>query len=292
MKTVFNNKQLAHVWASNSQVEGSNPGQSFYFNAEGIFSYGSHFMIAKRINPSTVVMTTRSYGNATAKQMSYVRNAVSHLKVVYCEHPENSVLQNKSAALCSMDTRLKELHRKGIRDTTKVKIKAEAQSIAVTFNEYLAAVGDPDVQPIPVDADLEEQLKAMYLEQEQVAIRKAREDGKAAVIRLEAWKRGENPAQRGFGDLPVALRVKDMSVIQTSHGAEIPLSAAPRLWKLVCGVKKEGADFSYTNIRLGHYPLNTIKSNGDIVVGCHNISYEELQRMALELGYIKEGETA
>lgn len=291
MKTVFNNKQLAHVWASNSQVEGSNPGQSFYFNAEGIFSYGSHFMIAKRLNETTVVMTTRSYGNATAKQMSYVRAAVRHLKVVYCEHPENPVADNKDQAFAALRNKLDELERKGIRDTTKVKIKAEAQAIAVQFNEYLAAVGDPDVQPIPVDADLEEQLKAMYLEQEQVAIRKAREDGKAAVIRLAAWSRGENPAQRGFGDLPVVLRVKDQT-IQTSHGAEIPLSAAPRLWKLICGVKKEGADFSYTNIRLGHYTLNTIKSNGDIVVGCHNLSYEELHRMALELGYIKEGETA
>ena len=38
------------------------------------------------------------------------------------------------------------------------------------------------------------------------------------------------------------------------------------------------------NKRIGHYTLNEIKSNGDIVVGCHDIQFAEVKRMAVTLG--------
>ena len=37
----------------------------------------------------------------------------------------------------------------------------------------------------------------------------------------------------------------------------------------------------------GHYTLNLIRADGSIKVGCHDISYEELHRMAIQLEYTK-----
>ena len=44
MKTVFDNRQLAHVWASQSQEHGR--GSSFYFNGRVIYSYRDSWPLA------------------------------------------------------------------------------------------------------------------------------------------------------------------------------------------------------------------------------------------------------
>lgn len=47
MKTVFTDiSQVAHLWANQLQESARNSG-NYYFNGDAIYSYGSHFMIAK-----------------------------------------------------------------------------------------------------------------------------------------------------------------------------------------------------------------------------------------------------
>ena len=296
MKTVYrNNKELAHVWASNNVPEGRNPGNTFFFNSDGIFSYGRHFCIAKRHDNNTVVMTLSSYSNTTAKQMSYVRRAVSHLKLVYCQDPESSVIWNRRAALDKIDETLLGLEKKGIRETTKDKIRAQAHHIAQTFNDYFAAVssvGGSECGPIELGEDFVEQYKKMRADEEAAKQKKIEAQKAETLERLEAWKVGvKDGNQQWFHTLPVALRINE-DIIQTSHGAAIPLRYAPRLWKIIESVRQTGVTTNYTGVTLGHYTLNTIYADGSIKVGCHNISYAELHRMAVQLKYIEEEQTA
>lgn len=285
MKTVYNNQALAHIWASNNVPEGRNPGNTFFFNENGIYSYGKHFMIAKRHNDRTVVMTLQRYSNSTAKQMSYVLRAISHLNVVYCQDPEASVIWNKRAALDKLDEALSGLEKKGIRQTTKDKIRAQAHHIATQFNEYYAAVGG-DCGPIELGEDFIEQYKEMQRQEQAAKQKKIEAQKKEAQENLDLWKEGHFPPMTGFHNHPVVLRIKE-EAIQTSHGAEIPVRYAPRLWKIIESVRQTGATTNYTGVTLGHYTLNTIYADGSIKVGCHNISYEELHRMAIQLEYTK-----
>lgn len=294
MKTVYNNRELAHIWASNNVPEGRNPGNTFFFNADGIFSYGRHFCIAKRHDNNTVVMTLGRYSNTTAKQMSYVRNAVNHLKLVYCQSPEQSVIWNRRAALDRIDETLSGLEKKGIKAATKDKIRAQAHHIAQTFNDYFAAVSGVDGSecgPIELGEDFVEQYKKMRADEEAAKQKKIEAQKAETLERLEAWKVGvKDGNQQWFHTLPVALRINE-DVIQTSHGAAIPLNYAELLWKLICIQKKRNVSATHS-MQLGHYTLNTIYADGSIKVGCHNISYAELRRMAVQLKYIEEEQTA
>ena len=81
MKKVFNNNELSHVWATETQSEGK--AGSFYFKGKTIYSYGYHFPIAT-IDGNNVLFTKRSYSNTTAKHIGLTRRAISHKNIIYC----------------------------------------------------------------------------------------------------------------------------------------------------------------------------------------------------------------
>lgn len=103
MRKVFANSMVAHVWAQQTQPEGRSANGNLYFNGGVIFSYGSHFPIARfcseRIGDRQVVLiSNQSYSVSTSRHQTYVRRALHGLPVVeiYCRqvgafihHPDN-----------------------------------------------------------------------------------------------------------------------------------------------------------------------------------------------------------
>ena len=85
---------LARVWLRQSQDYGQErSGGSFYFQGDTIYSYGSHFPIAKLgtapNGEDVILFTTRTYSKTTSRHISEVRSAVRHSsrRVVYCDDP-------------------------------------------------------------------------------------------------------------------------------------------------------------------------------------------------------------
>jgi hypothetical protein len=75
--------------------------------------------------------------------------------------------------------------------------------------------------------------------------------------------------------------------IATSHGARVPLAAAPMVWNLVERARKSGAYktvFGRAAVQIGDYPLDRIDADGALHAGCHTIPYSELASMARALG--------
>src|SRR5690348_11351714 len=79
-KTVFDTDEIAHLWAHRTQDAARNPQGNFYFSGDTIYSYGSHFPIARHIKGAHgadgVFFTSRSYSNTTAKHVSYTRRSL------------------------------------------------------------------------------------------------------------------------------------------------------------------------------------------------------------------------
>jgi hypothetical protein len=78
--------------------------------------------------------------------------------------------------------------------------------------------------------------------------------------------------------------------IETSQGARIPLDHAPRIWRLVQACREVGRPYARPEQRsfsehAGTYAIDSISAEGDLKVGCHNIPYAELERMARTLGF-------
>jgi hypothetical protein len=78
MKTKFNNSELSHIWANQTQSHGK--GSNMFFEHETIYSYGYHFKIAQYITNKEgikcIFLNQRSYSNSTNKQQSLVFRSI------------------------------------------------------------------------------------------------------------------------------------------------------------------------------------------------------------------------
>jgi hypothetical protein len=86
MKTVFKSSMVAHIWANQSQREARNGGNTFYFTGDTIYSYGSHFPIARHVSRNgrrAILFTTRSYSVSTSRHISHTRRAISQADTVF-----------------------------------------------------------------------------------------------------------------------------------------------------------------------------------------------------------------
>jgi len=79
------------------------------------------------------------------------------------------------------------------------------------------------------------------------------------------------------------LRMKD-DRIETSRGASVPREAGIRLFRFIKRVKQSGKPFIANGHRIavGHFHVRHIKSNGDIQVGCHFISWGRIEEFAVK----------
>lgn len=115
----------------------------------------------------------------------------------------------------------------------------------------------------------------------------------AALIPEDEWR-------QMFGGLPpsellplfvasvTALRVKE-DVIQTTKGAEVPLSLAALVWKANRDTFRRAAETKESvwfnqPIRVGLFTMDRIES-GVVCIGCHRIDAGEIVRLADGLGW-------
>jgi hypothetical protein len=78
MRTKFNNSELTHVWANQTQTHGK--GSSMFFEYDSIYSYGYHFKIAQHITnkeeQKAIFFNDRSYSNTTNKHQNLVWRSI------------------------------------------------------------------------------------------------------------------------------------------------------------------------------------------------------------------------
>jgi hypothetical protein len=315
MKHVFrSSSEVAHVWAQQRQDHGRNPTNNIFFNGSKIWSYGSHFCIA-RILPGkdgstpVVVMTTRDYSPTTSGHKSDVRSATRHMPHVYCYDPDSSAGYNKDRVERDLKYLMEEATTaRRILPTTRITKRLSALHRAEQFNEYLAALpkNEQTCKPFNLaeyavseedrailrnyESELEGRRQARHekdKEKRALIMEKARLD---LATKIAEWR--AHVYNHTLYNAPTTmLRLsKDGQEIETSRGAVIPVSHAKRLWPLIENVRAVGEPLTGRDFRLGHYTLNTIQADGSIIVGCHDIPYAEIEAIAKALGLLEETE--
>ena len=132
---VFDTKEVALVWARQSQDTGRNSNNTFYFNGGTIYSYGSHFPIARFVD-GCVLFTTCTSSKTTSRHIGFVQDA---LKIVTCPiYYVDTVVASSHAnnfKCCRSDLALVLLKMKRAR-TLKAKYKDQAERIIENANSY------------------------------------------------------------------------------------------------------------------------------------------------------------
>lgn len=106
--------------------------------------------------------------------------------------------------------------------------------------------------------------------------------------RIAAWRDGRDnrPAFRAY-DMPPMLRLSaDGRSVETSHGAVVPVTIAPRLWRLI--EQARGGDAAkvsaaFRGLHVGPFTLAEIRADGSAVIGCHDIPHAEMAALAARL---------
>jgi hypothetical protein len=80
MRHVYANHEIPHLWAHQAQEEARNSSSSFYFSGPTIYSYGSHFPIARHVTNDggerAILFTTASHSVTTTHHCSLVHRAI------------------------------------------------------------------------------------------------------------------------------------------------------------------------------------------------------------------------
>ncbi|MGA8222324.1 MAG: hypothetical protein WB780_11775 [Candidatus Acidiferrales bacterium] len=304
-KHVFDTGEIPHLWAHRTQEEARNRQGNLYFTGDTIYSYGSHFPIARHVTNATgeraVLFTTASYSVTTSSHCSAVRSAIPSGIPVF--HVPNVCHGRYSGSELNEDDHAGNLADYTERMEKHVVTSARARSSyakewnhehAVSLRDeafaYCAFFGLP-VPNIPEVPELDsEALTAIRKREAKRAAEKAeqtRRENEQEAIRhsqnMAKWRAGEYHGGFPYG-FPFMLRIIGDEV-QTSRGARFPVSHAKRALAFVRNVRETGQAYvrNGRTIHLGPYALDRIEPDGTVKAGCHVVSWEEIERIALSL---------
>lgn len=304
-KHVFKTGEIPHLWAHRTQDEARTKEGNTYFNGDTIYSYGSHFPIARHVvNKSgdrAVLFTTRTYSVTTSRHCSAVRSAIpSGVPVFHVP----SICPKGSSELAAEDhagnlTDYAERFEKHVVASARARSSypkewnhEEAARLREETLSYCAFFGlsVPTIQEVPeLDS---EALTAIRKREAKRSAEKAeytkRERAEALVRQQELitkWRAGQYSGC--FYDIPAMLRI-DGDEVLTSRGARFPVSHAKRALAFVRKIRESGQAYVRNGhtIHLGPYAIDRIEPNGTVKAGCHVVSWEEIERIATLLDSI------
>lgn len=304
MKKVFSSiSQCIHVWAQQTQQEGK--AGNVFFDGPTLYSYRLDYPIAKFItnkkDEKAVLFRPDRYSSSTSQHEAAARQAVGLTE-------RFSIPQNRWG-----ETDLHFLRKYFIEKRDAALLKAsrartnwgyigDAEHHVDMFNRYAAFIGSRLRTSMPDDTSeamttlkqrVKEQMvknKLLKEERERKYAEQRAELLKHAAKAVATWE-ADTSVGTGVGMVgglhhaPCAVRLKG-DVIQTSHGAEVPASVAPRLWQLVTACRDAGTMYD-APIHVGAFTLRWVDPVGNVQIGCHHIGYDALQRLAVKMGFVQ-----
>lgn len=298
------NAELAHIWAQQRKKTGQ--GNNMYFDGPRIYSYGPHFQMAEH-KGDHVLVTPRTYSATTAKHLSYVRGAISHLRVFNVPTFENAddnardYIDRIIGAIAQLMVKRGEPRSLDVQNVWG--LVAEARDYTASYASdvrgdrretiqvlYFAIYGKafsdwsfPPVLCLRLGTETRKlkQQRTIKTEANKARAAERRERARLAALstdeRRAMWRAGGAVSAAG----PVMLRLsRDLKTIETSRGASVPVVEAAKLWAAIC------AGESVEGLRLGHYTVDHYDGVW-LVAGCHTIVRSEIETMAHKLGLIK-----
>jgi hypothetical protein len=294
---VFHTSEIPHLWAHRAQDDARNQQGNLFFNGDTIYSYGSHFPIARHVynqhNEHAVLFTTRNYSNTTAKHTYKVRAAIPRNVPVFT----TAHVSAPPEQLASEYARRIELFEKAARQNRGLalhdrvdkadQLRDEANRYARFFDTGHVFREPDDWAELRAEADIKEarrrekQAERDRIQREEIARRYAeyeQRQKKTLGERIAGWRAGGNPYI--YDAEPTMLRINGDEV-ETSRGARFPLSHARPGIALVNKTVATGKEWTPNGhtLHLGHYAIDKIDADGTVHAGCHLVPYAEVKRI-------------
>jgi hypothetical protein len=310
-KQVFSTGEIPHLWAHKVQASARNAQGNLYFENETIYSYGSHFPIARHVTNKagkravlfTTDRTTMQYGGSvtTSSHISSVRSAIpSDVSVFHIPNAERlyrageeNHAKNLAFFKSNIDTTLVQASR--ARSSWKREyLHGAAVRNREEYNAYLKFFGlrNKPLAAIPaLNSRVLEAIKAKEALRVKAETAKAKKARAEQLARLQSaigeWRGGSLRSISLPYGTPAMLRINGTE-LETSQGASVPIAHAKRALVLIRAVVARGEDWTPNGhtCHVGHYRIDRIEANGTVKAGCHVISKDEWMRVAPALDAI------
>jgi hypothetical protein len=286
-----NTAEVFHFWANKVQPRGECSSVTF---VEGVlFSYATAIgeYVTNAAGEEAVILNHTAYSVTTSGHQADMRRAIpGGVRLLHRFGVSRGAGRLSSVNMGGM------LDRDAVRFTEQLAAQALAKAEkartrrgqyegeAAQYIQSLVDLAEFFGVKYDAPANLDALKKAEQARQaQQAAELKAARAKRAAeqAEKLEKWRAGEID---GYYFEVTALRVKG-DLVQTSRGADIPVEHARRFWPVIKAWHESGERVSLSDrhIRLGHY---TVQGFADdvLTVGCHQIPYFEIERIAAQLG--------
>lgn len=289
MKKVVSTEQVAHLWANQLQTEATNSGRNFYFKDETIYSYGTHFPIAKHTGLNdTILFTTRDYSNTTAKQKHVVSLASSHLNKIYCYNPEGTHEENFNQYEIQAENiahKLTKAKKPEIYLTQLLDLFETVQKYATFFDINIPS-GLLDILNIATTTQAKELIESKKIEKEEKEKRKQEQQAKKLIQDLIDWRNFEKQSLHNNSGCDYLRYNKETNRIETSQGIEIPVIIAKKFYFELVDKLNAGGCLTCDNLQVLEYTVREVNQNF-VKIGCHTIQWSEINNMAKFLNWIK-----
>ena len=301
------NSELAHLWAHQSQNQGT--GSSLSFSGPVLRSYSTAIGELVQTKDGTLaVLNATDYSVSTSRHQHYARQAVSHLPSV-----EVWGVDRGESWIVPKDAKGR-TDKKLVREQIKTSLSKAAERMEKAgrarnpdSSHYLESQADYLVRNAETLAkwfkvrmpkvelgDLVARAEAI---RKQEAARRKRFEAKLLkenAKKIEAWRndpamyfpsiRIDKVCLRRVRDLPDAEgKCSGRDVVETSKGAVIPWDDAVRLFRFALARRKKGWRRNGETFAVGPYQLDAVNKSG-IVAGCHRIGFDEMERLAKKEG--------
>lgn len=286
--------QVAHNWAHKfeGKYKKDSEAGSLYYSGDTIYSYGSHFPIAKHVKNKkgieAVIFTTKGYSNTTAKHLNVVRGAVTHLNVIYCPevasgsysqdqyvHNQNfTVWADKIKGIAANLPKAKKpfLYIEGIESVLE-EMKKYADFFGCKPSKELAKFFKTPIEGFKKMAE-KAAIQKLKLQKEREAKEAAR-----IVTELTEFRAFEREHINNTGNAAYLRYNTTSKRIETSKGVEIPVAIAKRFYGWYKSTVTAGGCSGNCSETILDYKVKSANTK-ELVVGCHTISTEEIQLMA------------
>lgn len=286
-RKVFNNNEIPHLWAHQTQDEARNSQGSLYFRGDTIYSYRDSYPIGRLVKndrgEEAVLIQRDNYSQTTATHISGVRQATSHMRqfeVTNLRTWQNGIDHEKN--LEDFSARYKDALSKVVRARTHRDWALDRLNRVVDqANGYAEFFGLPNRWEVPRDfGDIKAELQRETARQAAAERQRQAELRKAKAEEIQNWLTGKSHY------FPHAINETMLRVIgdnvETSKGASVPAEHALRLLEFIERLKASGKSYEHNGhtIHVGHYRVDSINANGDLKAGCHHIKYSEIERFA------------
>lgn len=294
MKTVVNSEQVAHLWAHKAQSEARNSNNSLFFRDSTIYSYGSHFPIARHIegaDVNAVLFTTKDYSVTTAKHKSFVARAIPFATaVIHVTNPTDKLgvssldeiqkridlaIQSIERARTNIGWRIEALNREVLEFSVAAKLIRSRRKVKAPGDAWFNSMREKMIKGETLRV---ERLK----KKEETSAKRRIEQQEKDRAQLAAWLAG------GDCQFPWSFRNEGCYLraygdeVQTSLGARVPLADVKTALPFVLSTIQTGGSFETNGhvVKLGAFVLDAITSDGEVKAGCHLFKKSEVLRFA------------